>query len=124
MPAHARPQIEPDRYWYLSAYGRALKRIVAAVVLTFACFRYSEGAAYVWYSVTGHHPFHQPLYTDQPVDQTLNGILPFRVLEPVYVQFGDYVGSVAQSPVTVVLVLAGLFTLVFHIWISLRRRRR
>jgi len=123
MPASARPQIEPDRHWYVSAYGRALKRVVAAVLLTFVCFSVSGGAEKSWARVTGYSPFTRP-HLSTGYDQTLNGLLPFRAVEPVYVQFADYVVSVVQSPVIAVIGLAGLVTLTFHLEMSLRRRHR
>lgn len=123
MRVHLRPQIEPDRHWYASAYLRAVKRTVAAVVLTFWLLQESlpELIRVVNLSVTGTEvlPMRDP---DPRVVALVFDAVPYSLDGPYYVRLVEYAAGVFQGIVGTLLVAAGLIALLCHLVVSFRRQ--
>jgi|GEM_PF-6494390 len=128
MPAHARPQIAPDRHWYVSAYARAVKRAVAVAFLAFLCLDYStQGMRSMAIEQAQSRFTTIPFWRDPAVGaiarDLLEGWLPFSPIAPGVVQLSEHLTNVFLGPIGVVLAVAGLFTVVVHVVIRRRRGR-
>jgi len=129
MRTHARPQIEPDRQWYVSAYYRAVKRAVAVAVFAFLCLQDSTQSVRAMAIEQARGRFATiPFWKDQAVwaiaRDLLESWVPFSLTAPGVVQLSEYLANVFLGPIGVTLAVAGLLTAIVHIGVRRRRVRR
>lgn len=128
MPAHARPQIAPDRHWYVSAYVRAVKRTVAVAVLAYVCLHYNTQSMRAMAIEQARDRFTTiPIWKYPAVGAIARDLIeswvPFSPTAPGLVQMSEYLANVFFGPIGGVLGLVGLLTVTVHRWVGRRRSR-